>query len=69
MGFASLELNMARGLHFPPDHIYRKMSYLKLLLFLHILDLEEQERKIEEAKSKQREQAKKAAAQFRRGQR
>ena len=69
MGFASLELNMARGLHFPPDHIYRKMSYLKLLLFLHILDLEEKERRIEEVKAKQKEQARKAPTQFRRGQR
>jgi len=67
MGYASLELNMARGLHIPPGTIYRKMPYLKLLLYLHILDLEEQERKIDEVRTKHQEMSRKAPENFRRG--
>jgi len=67
LSYAQLELNLARSLHIPPDYIYRKMSYLKLLTMCHVLDLEDQDRQTQDRERSIQESMRGAGERFRRG--
>ena len=66
MAFANLEVQFARGLNVAPNTIFRKIPYLKLLAWLRILDLEEEQRQTEAREQKVAESMRSFPETFRR---